>query len=56
LQRIASALTTHLAMREPPQLLINHWNNAIERRLIAVAPIDEEAGDFLRRGLANLSC
>jgi len=43
-------------MGEPSKFLIDEWNDSIERVLIALAPIEKQAGDFLWRGIGGFLC
>jgi len=38
-------------MGQTPEFLVDQRNYSIERGLIALAPIDKQAGDFLWRGI-----
>jgi hypothetical protein len=44
LDGVAGALAPHVVAREPPQLVVDQRHQPRERRLVAVAPLDEQAG------------
>jgi hypothetical protein len=50
LQRVANTFSTHVAMGQPAQLLIDEWHQALECRLISSTPVDEQLSYFLWRG------
>ena len=47
LQCVALSLTSHEAMRHPPQFFVNQRVQFVERGLISVAPLIEQLSDFV---------
>ena len=46
LDGVAGALAAHVVAREPPQLVVDQRHQAFERRLVTVAPVDEQSGQL----------
>jgi len=49
LQRVARTLLVHMTAGHPAQLGVDQRHEAIERRLVAVAPLVEQLRDVVRR-------
>src|SRR5262245_14093997 len=47
LQRMAGAFAAHLLFRKPAQFAVNQWYQLIHRRLITIAPGQEQLGNFV---------
>jgi hypothetical protein len=47
LKRVAGAFTAHVTAGEPVQFVVDEWIQLIERRLIPLAPLGEQLGDFM---------
>jgi hypothetical protein len=50
LQRVPPTFVAHVMVRHPAQFLVNQRHQAVESALVAIAPIEQQSGDVLRRG------
>src|SRR5438477_12868788 len=44
LEGVSNTLVPHLALGDAPQLLVDHRDQALERRLVALSPSQEQVG------------
>ena len=48
LERVSGRFPPEMAARHPTQIVIQQWNQAVERRSVSLSPGQEELGDVVR--------
>jgi hypothetical protein len=54
LKRVAHTLARHVTARDAAEFSMNERNQLFERRIVALAPREEETGDLGRRNAARI--
>jgi hypothetical protein len=45
LQRVLTSFLFHVVMGQPPEFLVNEWNQAFQSGLVTITPFDEKLGN-----------